>query len=955
MWSAPTATSVSSWTSPSAADRPVKNESAIGPGDLLALVDGYNYAFRAFHALPPLTRKSDKAPVGAVQGFCSMLLNLLREEEPAPTHVAVAFDAPGKSFRNDIFLGYKANRPPVDPDLKLQFPLLRDAVRAFGVVGVEREGYEADDLIATYASQAAAAGAEVRIHSSDKDLMQLVSERVQLVDSMKKARFGPDQVKEKYGVAPERMVDLQALAGDSSDNIPGAPGIGVKTAALLLEEYGDLDSLLARCGEIKQPKRRETLQKNAKQILMSRQLATLDLDAPLPVALAETRRVDPDPEALMSFMQEMEFRTLTDRVSRWLKVEAPASAAKGTVEGEAAETFDREKYATVSDANTLARWVERAFEQGMVAIDTETDSLDEMQASLVGVALALGPNDACYIPIGHRSSEMLLDLGDANLVEGQLELDAVAEALRPLLEDPSVLKIGHNLKFDAKVLARHGLQLAPVDDTMLMSYALAAGLHRHGLDSLCQLHLGHKPITYGEITGSGRGKREFAEVDIKEATAYAAEDADASWRLHRRFRRALSAEGVSSVYETLERPLLPVLVEMERAGILVDTAALKEISKEFGERAEALQAEIHRLAGREFNVGSPKQLGQVLFEGLGLPQPARTSKSGDYQTGADVLEELAADGAEVAERVLDWRHITKLKSTYADALMQRIHPQTGRVHTSFSLAATTTGRLASTDPNLQNIPVRTEEGRRIRAAFVASPGHVLLSLDYNQIELRVLAHVAGIDALRDAFRDGVDIHAMTASQVFGVPLDKVDPQVRRQAKAINFGVIYGISGFGLARQLHIDRTTAGEFINAYFERFPGIRDYMDRTVDMARRQGWVATPFGRRIHTPDINVKGPRRGYQERAAINAPIQGGAADIIRRAMVRIPGALAECGAQAKMLLQVHDELVFEVAEKDVDAVAERVRREMERAAEPAMQLSVPLVVDAGSGGTWVEAH
>lgn len=929
-------------------------KAAIGPGDLLALVDGYNFAFRAFHALPPLKRKSDSAPVGAVQGFCSMLLNLLREEKPAPTHVVVAFDAPGKSFRSEIFPGYKANRPPTDPDLKQQFPLLRDAVRAFGLACVEQEGLEADDLIASYAAEAESTGAGVRILSSDKDLMQLVSANVRMVDTMKRVEFGPDQVKEKFGVAPDRMIDLQALAGDTSDNIPGAPGIGIKTAAMLLDEYGDLDSLLARCGEIKQPKRRETLQQNADQIRMSRELATLDLKAPLPIPIAETRRGDPDPDTLLAFMQKMEFRTLTGRVSRWLKAD-PVATSSAPGEGVKKAEFDRETYETVTCETELARWIDRALEQGIVAIDTETDSLDEMNANLIGIALALGANDACYIPVGHRSANRLLDLGEASLVEGQMKLESVVEAIRPLLADSSVLKVGHNLKFDVKVLVRHGLDLTPYDDTMLMSYVLGAGLRRHGLDGLSQHFLGHQPVSYSEIIGEGRDKIKFEEVAIKEATSYAAEDADCSLRLHGIFRPALAVEGLCTVYETLERPLLPVLTEMERAGVLVDTAALAEISKEFGERAETLQSAIHGLAGEEFNIGSPKQLGQILFETMGLPAPARTSKTGGYQTGASVLEELAADGAEIAERVLDWRHISKLKSTYADALVEHINPDTGRVHTSFSLAATSTGRLASTDPNLQNIPVRTEEGRRIRAAFVSAPGNLLVSLDYNQIELRILAHVAGIDSLRNAFRDGVDIHALTASQVFGVPLEKVDPQIRRQAKAINFGVIYGISGFGLARQLRIDRTTAGEFISAYFERFPGIQLYMENTKAKAREYGWVETPFGRRIHTPDINSRGPRRGYQERAAINAPIQGGAADIIRRAMMRIPDVLEECGAKAKMLLQVHDELVFEVPENEVEMVTTRVREVMERAAEPALQLSVPLVVDAGSGSTWVEAH
>ncbi len=932
----------------------VSHSPGIGAGDHLVLVDGSGFLFRAYYALPKLTRKSDSLPVGAVSGFCGMLIRLLQEgagNSPA-THIAVAFDHSGRSFRNRIYPEYKAHRPPPPPDLVPQFPLVRKAVRAFNVACVELEDFEADDLIATYTKQAEEAGASVTILSSDKDLMQMVSDRVKMLDTMKNVTFGPGEVREKFGVGPGQMVDLQALAGDSTDNVPGAPGIGVKTAAMLIQTFGDLDGLLARADEIRQVKRRAALVENEEQIRTSRELVRLDVAAPVPLAMEQLRAQPPAREVLAAFMQEMEFRTLTRRaesVFGWEPVEQPRNAPTEM------QGFSDVRYEIIQNADRLQAWVGRASDPHVVAIDTETDSLDEMRARLVGVSLALTPGEACYVPLGHRAPEGDLFEDEPEADPAQIPLSDGLGLLRPLLEDPSILKVGHNIKYDSKVLARHGITVAPIDDTMLMSYVLHAGKHRHGLDELSARHLGHEPQSIKELIGTGRNARTFAEVPIERAGPYAAEDADVALRLRNLFRPALVSHGLNSVYEVLERPLVPVLADMERAGMRVDPVLLRGISAELKDRLDELEGQIHELAGETFNVASPKQLGRILFDRLGLPGAKKTGKSGGYQTGAGILETLSAGGAEIAGRVLEWRQLSKLKGTYADALLQHINPETGRVHTSFSLAATTTGRLASSDPNLQNIPVRTKEGRRIREAFVAAPGCVLVSLDYSQIELRMLAHMAGIEALRAAFHAGHDIHAMTASEVFGVPIEGMDPMVRRRAKAINFGVIYGISEHGLSIQLGISRTEAREFINAYFERFPGIRAYMRETVAFARDHGYVETLFGRRVHTPDINAKGPRRAFQERAAINAPIQGGAADIIRRAMVRIPGALEEEGLVGRMILQVHDELLFEAPAEEADEITRVAGRIMERAAEPAIELAVPIVVDAGRGENWAQAH
>ncbi|HMO73217.1 MAG TPA: DNA polymerase I [Paracoccaceae bacterium] len=936
-----------------------------GTGSHLHLIDGSAYIFRAYHALPPLTRKSDGLPVGAVAGFCNILWNELTRANGngAPTHIAVVFDHSATTFRNAIYDKYKANRPEPPEDLRPQFPLTREATRAFNVACLEQDGYEADDIIATLAARATAAGGRVTIISSDKDLMQLVGEGVAMRDPMKDGRMiGPPEVIEKFGVPPERVVDVQALAGDSVDNIPGAPGIGLKTAALLINEYGDLETLLARATEIRQPARRAALLDNAELIRISRRLVTLDRDMPLAVGLDELAIHPPDPAQVMDFLARMEFRTLTRRVAERLGTtpppvaEAPAPEAPAP-EAPAALPFDHDAYRAVTTPEALAAWVAAIREAGHVAFDTETTSLDEMRADLVGISLSIEPGRACYIPLGHRQGGGDLFSGDT-LAEGQLPLADVLAALKPVLEDDAILKIGQNIKYDWKIMARHGIRMAPVADTMLMSYAMHGGLHGHGMDTLSETYLGHVPIPIKSLLGSGKTQVTFDRVPVADAVRYAAEDADVTLRLWQAFAPQLHRAQVTTVYETLERPLVPVLAEMEMAGILVDRATLSRMSGAFAQKMAGLEAELHALAGRPFNVGSPKQLGEILFDELGVPGGEK-GKTGAYATGADVLEDVTtlADehprAAELAARVLDWRQIAKLKSTYTDALQDHVNPDTGRVHTSYSIAGANTGRLASTDPNLQNIPVRTEEGRRIREAFVAPPGRVLVSLDYSQIELRILAQMADIPALRQAFTDGIDIHAMTASEMFGVPLDAMTPEVRRRAKAINFGVIYGISGFGLARNLRIPRAEAQAFIDRYFERFPGIRAYMDDTVAFAKANGHVRTLFGRRIHTPEINARGPGAGFARRAAINAPIQGTAADVIRRAMIRMPAAIA--GLDAKMLLQVHDELLFEVAEADADRLTEAARAVMEGAAAPAVRLDVPLVVDAGRGPNWAAAH
>ncbi|GAA6164496.1 DNA polymerase I [Pelagimonas sp. KU-00592-HH] len=935
-------------------------ETGFGKGCHLHLIDGSAFIFRAYHALPPLTRKSDGLPIGAVAGFCNMLHRYVEGNTgpDAPTHVAVIFDYSGKSFRNEIYDLYKANRPPAPEDLVPQFPLTREATKAFNIACKEIEGFEADDIIATLACQAREAGGRCTIISSDKDLMQLVGGGVEMLDAMKNKRIDSDGVHEKFGVGPERVVDVQALAGDSVDNVPGAPGIGIKTAALLINEYGSLEELLDRAEEIKQPKRRQTLIEKRDQIEMSKRLVQLDCDMELDFTLEDLEVREPEPEVLMHFLADMEFRTLSKRIAEQIGVEAPviAEATAGATPAGGADApedkpFDAEAYEWVKDRAALETWVAKARARGYVAVDTETTGLDEMVAELVGVCLSVEPGEACYIPVGHVKGSSDDLFGSDELAEGQMPLDEVLEVLKPVLEDESILKIFQNAKYDCKILKRYGVQVAPIDDTMLLSYALHAGMHGHGMDQLAERYLGHQPISIKTLLGTGKSAITFDKVPIEDAVKYAAEDADVTLRLWQMFKSKLHQEQVTTVYETLERPLSPVLAQMEMHGIKVDRDTLSRMSNAFAQKMAGYEAELYELAGHEFNVQSPAQVGAILFEEMGL-EGGKKTKTGQWSTPADVLEELAATH-DFAARVLDYRQLQKLKSTYTDALQDHINPETGRVHTSYVQTGANTGRLASSDPNLQNIPIRTEEGRRIREAFVADEGKVLIALDYSQIELRILAHMAGIDALKQAFRDGHDIHAMTASEMFNVPLDEMTPDIRRQAKAINFGVIYGISAFGLARNLRIPRGEAQDFISRYFERFPGIRTYMDETKAFAKENLHVQTLFGRKIHMPEINAKGPRAGFAQRAAINAPIQGTAADIIRRAMIRMPEAIADL--PAKMLLQVHDELVFEVDEGAVEETIATAKAVMEAAAEPAVKLDVPLIVDAGTGANWAEAH
>ncbi len=931
---------------------------AFGKGHHLHLIDGSAFIFRAFHALPPLTRKSDGLPIGAVSGFCNMLLRYVEKNTgaDAATHLAVIFDKGSHTFRNDLYDQYKANRDEMPADLRPQMPLTREATRAFGIACHEIAGYEADDIIATLACRARDAGGRVTIVSSDKDLMQLVGDGVEMFDAMKNRRIDRDGVFEKFGVFPEGVVDVQALAGDSVDNVPGAPGIGIKTAALLINEFGDLETLLARAEEIKQNKRRETLINHADQIRLSKKLVQLDKETPLDFTLDDLEVRDPDPETLLSFLADMEFRTITKKIADKFKLDMPAIndtlvPSDSVITAPEAVAFDTSSYDCVTDLDALNRWIEDAYSTGYVAVDTETTSLDEMQAELVGISLCINAGKACYIPLTHKDGASDDLFGSSKLADGQCDLNAALALIKPMLEDPSVLKIGQNMKYDAKIFANYGITIAPIDDTMLMSYAMHGGLHGHGMDALSQRYLNHEPISIKSLLGAGKAAITFDRVPIEEATKYAAEDADITLRLWDMFKPQLHQSKVTQVYEGLERPLIPVLAQMERTGIQVDRETLSRMSNAFAQKMACLEAEIHALAGETFNVGSPKQLGEIMFDKLGY-EGGKKGKNGAYATGADILEDLATVH-ELPRRVLDWRQLSKLKSTYTDALQDHINPETGRVHTSYSIAGANTGRLASTDPNLQNIPVRSEDGRRIREAFVAPHGKTLVSLDYSQIELRILAHVAGIDALRQAFRDGLDIHAMTASEMFDVPLDQMTSDIRRQAKAINFGVIYGISGFGLARNLRIPRAEAQGFIDRYFERFPGIKEYMDQTVQFARENNCVKTLFGRVIHTPEINAKGPTAGFAKRAAINAPIQGTAADIIRRAMIRMPAAIAHL--PAKMLLQVHDELLFEVEDAAVDDLIETARAVMENAAAPVVHLDVPLIVDAGKGANWSEAH
>ncbi len=979
----------------------MSNSSTLKPGDHLYLIDGSGYIFRAYHALPPLTRKSDGLPVGAVQGFCNMLWKLLSEtrSDKKPTHLAVIFDHSSKTFRNDFYPEYKSHRPEPPADLRPQFGLIRQATKAFNVSCVEMKNFEADDLIATYTRQAVEAGATVRIVTSDKDLMQLVKPGVMLLDTMKDKDISDAEVLEKFGVTPDKVIEVQALAGDSVDNVPGVPGIGLKTGAELINLYGNLETLLEKASEIKQNKRRENLIEFAEQARISKRLVTLDENVPIKETIDEFAVDVPKPSQIIGFLKALEFSSFTRKIGAALSADVDAIDAVpvtfefwppegGIPAAPSQPSFPRRReastnsesetatvsqpsgtddyaekikaipvnhadYETVTTIAALDKWIAAALDQGFVCIDTETDSLDAMQAQIVGASLALAPGKACYIPLAHKGA------GDglfaAGLHEGQIPLEQALLKLKLLFEAPSVLKIGQNLKFDMLLLKNYGINVAPLDDTMLLSYVIESGDVGHGMDELSQRHLGHKPIAFKDVAGTGKSSITFDRVAIDKATAYAAEDADITLRLWMVFKQKLLKIHKVTVYETLERPLVPVLTQMEFEGIEVDRSVLAKLSSEFANKQAIVETEIHKLAGQTFNIGSPKQLGEILYDKMALPGGRKTA-TGAWSTDSDALDDLATQGIDLAKRVLDWRQLAKLRSTYTDALPEFINPKTGRVHTSYAMASTSTGRLSSTDPNLQNIPVRTDDGRRIRTAFVAPKGKKLISADYSQIELRVLAHVADIPQLTKAFADGLDIHTMTASEMFSVPIEGMESSVRRRAKAINFGIIYGISAFGLANQLSISREEAGEYIRTYFKRFPGIKDYMEATKAFARANQYVETIFGRRMHFPRINSPNPsEKAFLERASINAPIQGSAADIIRRAMIRMLPALQEAGLKARMLLQVHDELIFECDDSDVAATMALVKSVMETAPEPALKLAVPLSVDARAANNWDEAH
>jgi DNA polymerase-1 len=985
------------------AARPLKK------GDHVFLVDGSGYIFRAYHAIRFEPRTPQGVHVNAVYGFCAMLWKLIKEMKPEerPTHLAVVFDKSEKTFRKEFYPDYKAHRPDPPDDLIPQFALIREAVRAFQIPCLEQAGFEADDLIATYARIACEAKATTTIVSSDKDLMQLVGPTVVMYDTMKDKRIGRAEVIEKFGVGPEKVIEVQALIGDSSDNVPGVPGIGPKTAAELITQYGDLETLLKRVKEIKQDKRRESLIQNAELARISKRLVTLDDNVKLDVPVDDLAVHEPDYKHLIAFLKAMGFKTLTQRVAGESGIDAsaveadtasagtapakaaspvvantsgdlfPAPQAKPNGKGEADSPFapislaaaraekarnakiDRTKYECVRKLARLKEWIARAHEAGVVAVDTETTSLDAMQAGLCGFSLAVAPNEACYVPIGHREGNK--EGGDLFAPEAKLLPDQIPEAdalkaLKSLLEDKSVLKIAQNMKYDWLVFAQRGIEIAGYDDTMLISYVLDAGKGEgHGMDDLAKRWLNHDTIHFHHVAGQGKSQVTFDCVAIDKATEYAAEDADVTLRLWHALKARLAAERVTTVYETLERAMPSVLARMERRGITIDRQVLSRLSGEFAQEQARLEDDIKTLAGEPVNPGSPKQLGDILFGKLKLGEGSKT-KTGQWSTGARELEEMAEAGHELPRKILDWRQVSKLRSTYTEALPTYVNPTTHRVHTSYALAATSTGRLSSSEPNLQNIPVRTEDGRKIRRAFIASPGMKLVSADYSQIELRLLSEVAEVPTLRQAFKDGVDIHAMTASEMFGVPVKGMPPEIRRRAKAINFGIIYGISAFGLANQLSIEREEAGAYIKKYFERFPGIRDYMDETREFCREHGYVLTLFGRKCHYPEIkNPNGSIRAFNERAAINARLQGSAADIIRRAMMRIEPALDGARLSAQMLLQVHDELIFEVPDKEVKDTITIVKSVMEDAPHPALALHVPLQVDARAAANWDEAH
>jgi DNA polymerase-1 len=969
----------------------------------LLLVDGSGYIFRAFHALPPLNRKSDGLPVGSVQGFSNMLWKLMEDLKGAdePTHMAVIFDAKGKTFRDDFFPDYKAQRPPAPEELVPQFPLTRSATRAFNIESIEMEGWEADDIIATYACKARDAGMKVTIVSSDKDLMQLVEPdgSIRLLDTIPRPGQPPlrwisvEEVFNKFGVTPDKVIDVQALCGDSVDNVPGVPGIGVKTAAELINTYGDLETLLERASEIKQNARREKLIANADLARISKRLVTLSQEVPVALDLDALARQPIEPGKLFPFLKAMEFATITKRLAGLLgadpdawpadpelaarqaspvgfnnEARAEARAARAEASGKAeaplilhaaaeharikAIPFRPDDYEIIRDAAALQRWIDAIEMTGYVATDTETTGIDNQTADLVGISFSIAPGSGAYLPLGHTSGEN--DMFGGGLVEGQMDIRTALDMVRPLFADRSILKIFHNAKYDLGLLARYDIAVNAVDDTLLLSYALD-GPQYNTMGELADHWLGVPGTSIKELIGTGKSQITFAQVELDKAARYAAEDSDMTIRLWHILKPRLAAENMTTVYETLERPLAPVLGRMESRGIHVDRQILARLSGDFAQRAAALEAQAYELAGSNFNLGSPKQLGEILFDRMGLEGGTKT-KTGAWSTGADVLEDLALKGVPLARTIVDWRQLTKLMGTYTDALPNYINQRTGRVHTTYSQHSVLTGRLSSNDPNLQNIPVRTADGRKIRTAFVAAPGKILISADYSQIELRVLAHIADIGALKDAFEEGLDIHAMTASEMFGVPVEGMPSDVRRRAKAINFGIIYGISAFGLANQLAIPRGEAGDYIKTYFERFPGIKDYMDAQRKRVKADGYVTTIFGRRINFPNANSShAAERSFVERASINAPIQGSAADIIRRAMIRMEPELKQAGVEADMLLQVHDELIFEVPEGTEETAMPAIRKVMEGAAEPAVRLSVPIQVDAHAAHNWDEAH
>ena len=954
----------------------------------LCLIDGSGFIFRAYHAMPPLTNPQG-TPVGAVYGFVNMVRKLMEGNQC--NHVVVVFDAARHTFRNRIYAEYKAHRPPAPDDLIPQFAIVREATDALNLPRIEMDDYEADDIIATYAKQAQAQGFEVTIISSDKDLMQLIGDGISMYDAMKDKKIGAAEVMEKFSVSPDKVLEVLSLIGDSSDNVPGVPGIGPKTAAELINQYGDVETLLARAAEIKQPKRREAIQQHADAARLSKQLITLKEDVPGLPQLSELVLRTPDPQKLATFLTQQGFKSLVARLEKahGLPLVIPSAA-----EGSSATRLDPstplrsaqhdiiKNYTVIRDEETLKTWIEKAAQTGSIAFDTETTSLNALQAELVGFSLCIDAGVACYVPLQHKPQGAAQDAhipdGDlfatapkaAPLIPGQIPFARAIALMKPLLEDDSVIKIGHNIKYDLLIMQRYGITITPVEDSMLLSYVLHAGEHGQGMDELAERYLGHTNISYDEVTGTGKNRLRFDEVEIEKAGNYAAEDADITLRLYQLFKQQVTAEKLLTVYNTIERPLIHVLAAMETAGINVDLAQLSALSADFAARMQEYELDIYRLAGQNFNVGSPKQLGEILFDKLQLPGGKKSAKTGAYTTDSDVLEELAESGHELPQKVLEWRQLAKLKSTYTDALVQQIDPSDKRVHTNYAMAIASTGRLSSNDPNLQNIPIRTVEGKKIRHAFIAKEGCKLLSADYSQIELRLLAHMADIPTLKDAFSNGDDIHAITASQMFGVPVANVNSDLRRKAKTINFGIIYGISAHGLAARLGIGRSEAGAYIERYFAQYPGIRDYMEEQKTYAREHGYVTTLFGRRCHVPGINDKnGARRQFSERAAINAPLQGTAADIIKRAMIAIAKAISDerlamsdNSASAHpsslisyrpitMLLQVHDELVFEVAEAAVEPMRVLIKDRMENAAK----LSVPLTVDIGAGNNWGDAH